>query len=88
MVYAEFGGQTECIMGNRKIENTFYHVLHLKIFKFCLVPRPHYFARPKCFGLSGPSEHVRGTGKMPYGDYATSSLRVNLTLIFSCIEHH
>ena len=23
MVYAEFGGQTECIMGNWKIENTF-----------------------------------------------------------------
>ena len=22
MVYAEFGGQTECIMGNQKIENT------------------------------------------------------------------
>ena len=22
MVYAEFGGQTECIMGNWKIENT------------------------------------------------------------------
>ena len=24
MVYAEFGGQTECIMGNWKIENTVY----------------------------------------------------------------
>ena len=24
MVYAEFGGQTECIMGNWKIENTSY----------------------------------------------------------------
>ena len=24
MVYAEFGGQTECIMGNWKIENTEY----------------------------------------------------------------
>ena len=23
MVYAEFGGQTECIMGNSKIENGF-----------------------------------------------------------------
>ena len=23
MVYAEFGGQTECIMGNSKIENSF-----------------------------------------------------------------
>ena len=23
MVYAKFGGQTECIMGNWKIENTF-----------------------------------------------------------------
>ena len=23
MVYAEFGGQTECIMGNSKIENLF-----------------------------------------------------------------
>ena len=23
MVYAKFGGQTECIMGNSKIENTF-----------------------------------------------------------------
>ena len=25
MVYAEFGGQTECIMGNWKIENLTYH---------------------------------------------------------------
>ena len=25
MVYAEFGGQTECIMGNWKIENKQYH---------------------------------------------------------------
>ena len=24
MVYAKFGGQTECIMGNWKIENTSY----------------------------------------------------------------
>ena len=27
MVYAEFGGQTECIMGNSKIENTVKHRL-------------------------------------------------------------
>ena len=27
MVYAKFGGQTECIMGNSKIENCFYDVL-------------------------------------------------------------
>ena len=26
MVYAEFGGQTECIMGNWKIENTGFNV--------------------------------------------------------------
>ena len=25
MVYAEFGGQTECIMGNWKIENIIIH---------------------------------------------------------------
>ena len=25
MVYAEFGGQTECIMGNWKIENKAYY---------------------------------------------------------------
>ena len=25
MVYAEFGGQTECIMGNWKIENKLYN---------------------------------------------------------------
>ena len=25
----------------------------------CLVPRPYYFARPKRFGSSGPSENVR-----------------------------
>ena len=25
MVYAEFGGQTECIMGNWKIENYLFH---------------------------------------------------------------
>ena len=31
MVYAEFGGQTECIMGNSKIENRVelaWHVRH------------------------------------------------------------
>ena len=34
MVYAEFGGQTECIMGNSKIENTsFYHSM-LEIIQF------------------------------------------------------
>ena len=26
MVYAEFGGQTECIMGNSKIENVNYYL--------------------------------------------------------------
>ena len=26
MVYAEFGGQTECIMGNSKIENKYYKI--------------------------------------------------------------
>ena len=25
----------------------------------CLVPRPHYSARPICFGSRGPSEEVR-----------------------------
>ena len=34
MVYAEFGGQTECIMGNWKIENKFLNfvseILHLR----------------------------------------------------------
>ena len=25
----------------------------------CLVPRPHYSARPKCFGSRGPRENVR-----------------------------
>ena len=30
MVYAEFGGQTECIMGNWKIENLYEHVLSNK----------------------------------------------------------
>ena len=30
MVYAEFGGQTECIMGNSKIENS--HWLQKKLF--------------------------------------------------------
>ena len=31
MVYAKFGGQTECIMGNSKIENS--------VFRCILVPR-------------------------------------------------
>ena len=35
MVYAEFGGQTECIMGNSKIENTSFE-------------RKHYFAAGTC----------------------------------------
>ena len=30
MVYAEFGGQTECIMGNWKIENTEVDTIFLK----------------------------------------------------------
>ena len=30
MVYTEFGGQTECIMGNWKIENLYEHVLSNK----------------------------------------------------------
>ena len=32
MVYAKFGGQTECIMGNWKIENMFnfaFYLLHV-----------------------------------------------------------
>ena len=29
MVYAEFGGQTECIMGNSKIENTVVAVCYV-----------------------------------------------------------
>ena len=34
MVYAEFGGQTECIMGNSKIENEYLwlHYVHLVIY--------------------------------------------------------
>ena len=32
MVYAEFGGQTECIMGNWKIENLlFWEILNLNL---------------------------------------------------------
>ena len=31
MVYAEFGGQTECIMGNWKIENGLAHVRQIEI---------------------------------------------------------
>ena len=30
MAYAEFGGQTECIMGNWKIENTIQFVRNLE----------------------------------------------------------
>ena len=33
MVYAEFGGQTECIMGNWKIENAPYGKSLLEIYK-------------------------------------------------------
>ena len=29
MVYAEFGGQTECIMGNWKIENTRFNAMNI-----------------------------------------------------------
>ena len=32
MVYAEFGGQTECIMGNWKIENTACEYSRLSVF--------------------------------------------------------
>ena len=41
----------------------------------CLVPRPHYSARPKLFGPCGPSEvnWPRGTGKTPYRDEGTST---------------
>ena len=31
MVYAEFGGQTECIMGNWKIENYRFELISLEI---------------------------------------------------------
>ena len=31
MVYAEFGGQTECIMGNWKIENGIFPFLYLSV---------------------------------------------------------
>ena len=30
MVYAEFGGQTECIMGNSKIENFLKNKIHFQ----------------------------------------------------------
>ena len=33
MVYAKFGGQTECIMGNWKIENTTIIVLQVTLTK-------------------------------------------------------
>ena len=36
MVYAEFGGQTECIMGNSKIENCHYIVLHRRLCYICV----------------------------------------------------
>ena len=49
----------------------------------CLVPRPHYSARSKCFGPCGPSEVncPRGTGKTPYRDQATSTY---IHVHFSC----
>ena len=31
MVYAEFGGQTECIMGNWKIENRWVNEVHATV---------------------------------------------------------
>ena len=41
MVYAEFGGQTECIMGNWKIENKEYQAVievsgEYRLKNFCL----------------------------------------------------
>ena len=36
MVYAKFGGQTECIMGNSKIENS-YFVFAFYFFYFCIL---------------------------------------------------
>ena len=30
MVYAKFGGQSECIMGDSKIENFLHHILEMK----------------------------------------------------------
>ena len=44
MVYAEFGGQTECIMGNWKIENSRRRILL----------KPHFF-----FKLNRPSGHTK-----------------------------
>ena len=35
--------------------STVYFILRIS----CLVPRPHYSARPKRFGSPGPSENVR-----------------------------
>ena len=44
MVYAEFGGQTECIMGNWKIENwkvTYAHRTN-DVFYFNIWPRAQF----------------------------------------------
>ena len=38
MVYAEFGGQTECIMGNSKIENTLISCARAEVARGRFVP--------------------------------------------------
>ena len=45
MVYAEFGGQTECIMGNWKIENDLKHKLTVVCTKITVSIRYMYYAR-------------------------------------------
>ena len=35
MVYAKFGGQTECIMGNWKIENSTYTTVKANRYVYC-----------------------------------------------------
>ena len=40
MVYAKFGGQTECIMGNWKIENTDTFWIILRFWETASLPLP------------------------------------------------
>ena len=56
MVYAEFGGQTECIMGNSKIENEGYRKLQFfklstKVNKHRPFPRRTDIREVFCGGL-------------------------------------
>ena len=55
---------TRSLRSDCKVIQSMMESMLLKILvSSCLVPRPHYSARPKRFGSHGPSENVRPSQK-------------------------